>query len=320
MPGYPLHGLVAAPVTPMSADGGLDLDTWQQLLDFHVREGVDAIILVMHIGESLKLTSDERRQLAATGVEAVGGRVPVYVHVSLAGTDETVALSRHASSVGADGVVAIAPYHWRPPHDVLVEHFVSVAEATDGYVVAYNYPERIGVTVTPAVIAELIERCPNFVGLKSADLDMEYLTEVCRVGSQADRDFAVFTGVEYVLPAAVIGAAGTFSASGGVAPRLVRALTDAALQGRYDEARPLQFRLSELYSVIQEHYPATIKVAMDLLGRPCGPIRQPGVRLDRAAIERVERHLDALGIFDSEPRGWGDAAPAAAGDSLAGAR
>lgn len=305
MTGRPLHGLVGAPVTPFAADGKLDLDTWQRLLDFHVREGVDGLVVPMHIGESLKLTSDERRQLTASAVDTVGGRVPVYAHVSLSGTDETADLARHASSVGADGVVVIAPYHWRPPHDVLVEHFVTVCEATEGGVLAYNYPERIGVTVSPAVITDVLERCPNFVGLKTADLHMEYFTEVCRVGSESGRDFGVFSGVEYVLPGAVLGAAGTFSACSGVAPRLMRQLTDAAMDGRYADARPLQYRMSALYSVIQEHYPATIKAAMGILGRPCGPIRQPGVRLDGEGLRRVEQHLDGLGIFDSEPRGWG---------------
>ena len=173
----PIRGIVGTPVTPFTSDNHVDGPTFQKLVDFLVRQGIHALALPMHIGESLNLSSEERRLVASLAVQAVGGRVPVLINTSLAGTDEVVALSVHAKSVGAQGVVVITPYHWRPPREGLVDHFVTIAAATEISLIAYNYPARLGVTVTCDILTELIERCPNFVGLKDASLDMEYFTE-----------------------------------------------------------------------------------------------------------------------------------------------
>jgi 4-hydroxy-tetrahydrodipicolinate synthase len=258
----------------------------------------------MHIGESLNLSAEERQVVARVAVEAARGRVPVLVNASLAGTDEVVKLARHAESVGAQGVVAITPYHWRPSPAGLVDHFVTIGRSVGISLVAYNYPARLGVTVTPEIVRDVIESCPNFVGLKDAGLDMEYFTEVCRVSAAARPGFSVFSGVEYVLPAMAVGGAGTFSACGAVAPRLVKALYDASAAGDLARARPLQHRLSELYTIISVGYPATIKAAMTLLGRPCGAPRKPIQQLDADGMKRLERELEAMGILADEPHGW----------------
>jgi 4-hydroxy-tetrahydrodipicolinate synthase len=133
---------------------------------------------------------------------------------------------------------------------------------------------------------------------------MEYFTEVCRVAGAARPGFAVFSGVEYVLPAMAIGGAGTFSACGAVAPRLVKAVYDACAAGDYVRARPLQHRLSHLYTIISVGYPATIKAALTILGRPCGHTRKPIQALDADALKRLERELEALGMLRDEPHGW----------------
>jgi dihydrodipicolinate synthase/N-acetylneuraminate lyase len=307
------RGCVSTPVTPFTPDNRIDDATVGRLIELALDHGADAFALPMHIGESLKLTSDERRHLAAVAVEAVAGRVPVYVHVSLPGTDEAVALTRHAEQAGADGVVVIGPYHWRPGPAALVEHFVTVASSTELAVIAYNYPERLGVTFTPDLVAEVMRACPNFVGLKDASLDMEYMSEVCRVTGELSDSFAVYTGIEFSLPGMVLGGAGCFSACGGVAPRLVQQHRDACMAGDWDGARPFQHRLSQLYGILKPGYPASIKVAMEIMGRPCGHARQPADRLDADGRRRLERALDSMGIMESEPHGWSaDVATAAA--------
>lgn len=298
------RGVIASPVTPFTSDNELDLPTLQGLLEFHVRERSDGIAVPMHIGESLKLTVDERRRLVEAAVEAIDGRVPLLVHVSTAGTDAAVALTRHAEQAGADGVVVITPYHWHPSDRAQVEHFVAVTAASDLGVVGYNFPERLGVTVSADVLRGVIERSPNFVGLKDAGLDMEYFTEACRLTADIRPGFSVFSGVEYALPAMAVGAAGTFSACGGVAPRLVRSLFEACADGRYDDARPLQHRLSRLYQLIKPGYPASIKAAMEIMGRPCGGVRGPAEHVDATAMSGLEAGMAEMGILADEPHGW----------------
>ncbi|WP_162605378.1 dihydrodipicolinate synthase family protein [Jiangella ureilytica] len=299
-----LSGVVASPVTPLTADGRIDDATFARLLRFLVREGADHVAVPMHIGESLKLSDAERRRLVEIAAQTLDPATPLYAHVSTPGTELTIALARHAIAAGAAGVVVTPPYHWRPSPAALVEHFTAVAAATAGQVIGYNYPERIGVTVSPEVVAEVIATSPNFVGLKDASLTMKYFTEVCRVGASLRPGFAVFSGVEYVLPAAAIGGAGCFSACGGVAPRLVRRLADAALAGDLVAARPLQATISELFSAIETGYPATIKAAMAIMGRPCGPSRLPAERLSLDDMKRLESRLDDLDVLESEPHGW----------------
>lgn len=304
MPGTEIRGIVASPVTPFASDNQVDGKTLELLIDFLIREGAHAIALPMHIGESLKLTSQERKTLIELAVEAADARVPILAHVSTGGTDESVELSRHAAAAGADGLVAITPYHWRPSDDAQVAHFTAIATATDLPVIGYNYPERLGVQLSTDVIRRVAHRNPNFVGLKDASLDMEYFTEVCRVAEDLPSGFGVFSGVEYVLPGMAVGAAGTFSACGGVAPRLVTELYSECAAGRYERARPLQHRLSRLYQIIKGGYPASIKAAMEIMGRSCGPMRGPAESLDASTVERLADSLGDLGTLTDEPHGW----------------
>ena len=291
-------------MTPFTGDNRIDFATLQRLVDFLIRHGAQAIGLPMHIGESINMSAEERRDLARAGVEAAAGRVPVFVNVSLPGTDEVIALARHAESVGAKGVIVISPYHWQPARAALIEHFAVVAKSIGISLIAYNYPERLGVTLTPDLLLELIERCPNFVGLKDAGINMEYFTEACRVTQAAQPDFAVFTGVEYFLPGMVVGGSGAFSACGAVAPQLTKAVYDACAQENYVRARPLQHKLSHVFNLIKVDYPAGIKAAMELMGRPAGPTRRPIPPLGADARLRLKSELDRLGILADEPHGW----------------
>ena len=299
-----IHGIVGTPVTPFTADNKVDSATLGRLVDFLIRHGIHAMALPMHIGENLNMSAEERQEVARVAVEAAAGRIPIVVNTSLPGTDQVVALSRHAQKVGARGVIAITPYHWHPQRAALVDHFVTLGSALDISVLGYNYPERLGVSMTPEILLEMIEKIPNFVGVKDASFNLEYFTEACRVTLEARPGFAMFSGVEYMLSAMVVGGAGTFSACGGVAPRLVKAVYDACAAGDYQKARPLQYRLSHLFQVLKVGYPATIKAAMEIMGRPVGLTRKPLPPLEPSGWKRLEVDLGKMGILSDEPHGW----------------
>jgi 4-hydroxy-tetrahydrodipicolinate synthase len=296
-----IKGIMGAPLTPFTADNRLDGPTLQKLVDFLIRHGVHAIGLPMHAGESLNLSVEERRELARLAVEAANGRVPVFVHTSLPGTDETLALSRHAQSVGASGVIVITPYYWKPPRSALLDHFLTVASGLDISMICYNSPHHLGVSITPDLLKELIERCPNFIGLKDASFDMLYFTEACRVTGEARPGFSVFTGIEYLLTSMPVGGAGAFSSF--VAPRLIKALYDACAAGDYERARPLQYKVSQLRSIVTAGA-ATVKAAMEIMGRPIGIPRKPLQPIDSAGLKRMQAELEKLGILSQEPHGW----------------
>lgn len=297
-------GVIGAPVTPFSPDGPLDLELARRCVSFLVAQGVDAIAVPLHTGESPSLSVAERKALVEAAAEASRG-VPLLVHASMPGTTEVVDLARHAEASGAAGVVVVTPYHWRPGPASLVAHYRSVCDSVGIDVLAYNFPSRVGVAVTPELIETLVAVCPNFVGVKDASYDMQSFTECARRGTACREDFSMLTGVEYLLPSMPVGGSGCFSPSSAIAPRLVRRLEESCRAGDLAAARPLQYKLSALWHLLREAgYPASVKAAMELLGRPVGGVRLPLLDLDPATTARLQTGLESLGVLDEEPQGW----------------
>lgn len=298
-------GVFGAPVTPFTPAGDVDHETFRRCVRFFCAHGVDGIALPLHTGESPSLSVAERMALVETAADAVGGAVPLLVHASMPGTPEVVSLARHAEQAGAAAVVVVTPYHWRPGPASLLAHYRAVATSVGIDVLAYNFPPRLGVSVTPELIEALIDACPNFVGVKDASYDMQSFTECTRRGAAKREDFSMLTGVEYLLPSMAVGGSGCFSPSSAIAPRLVRQLEQACRAGDIGKARPLQHRMSALWHLLREiGYPASVKAAMALLERPVGGVRLPLLDLEGAAAAHLRGGLEALGIFDDEPHGW----------------
>jgi 4-hydroxy-tetrahydrodipicolinate synthase len=298
-----IKGSVGTPVTPFLDDGSLDEDTLRRVVEFLVvTTGNDALSLPQHIGESLNMTDAERRRVAEIAVDQAAGRVPVVIHVSSTSTAATVALARHAEEAGATAVISTVPYHWRPAPAGILAHFDALCEAVDIGVMAYNFPARLGVEITPALIAELLHRHETFVGMKDASYDMQYFTAVTEV-APAGR-FSLFTGLEYFVPALALGGAGTFSALGAVVPGIVRQCHDLCARGEFEAARPLQHTIAAVLRAVLKHGLAPgVKAAMQFVGRPAGRVRLPLLwpsETEQAAL----RDVVARARFPEDPQGW----------------
>lgn len=305
----PLRGLIGAPVTPFTEHDEVDADLLQRQVDFFVRHGADSLAIMMHVGENLKLGADERRRVAEISVEAAAGRVPTYIHVSEGGTGLAVSAAQHAESIGADGVIVLPPYFWQPPSEVVVAHLRAVADSITGGVVIYNNPGRLGVTISTSMLKQILETCPNVVGMKDASFNMLYFTEACRAAEQVRPDFGLFTGVDgALLPASAAGASGTFTTRPVIAPRLTRNLVDLCLAGDYVAARPVQHQAASLFRSLRDLHPGPdgtmMKVAAEIMGRPCGVPRDPAQPITPEQRAQLASHLDELGIIESEPHGW----------------
>lgn len=300
-----IGGVIAAPVTPFTGANNVDLDVTERLCDFLIAHRMHGLALPLHTGESLNLSLAERKSLVECAVSAAGGRVPVFAHISLPGTDQVIELAQHAERAGAAAVIVVTPYHWRPPRAALLAHFTAVARAVSVDVLAYNFPSRLGVGVDADLLAELISRAGNFAGVKDASYDMQSFTEACARTSKLRPGFAMLTGVEYLLTSMPVGGTGCFSPAAAIAPRLVTSLYEACRDGDISRARPLQYRASALWHLLRETgYPASVKAAMAMFGRPAGSVRLPLLDLDPAAASRLRQGLTGLGLLDSEPHGW----------------
>ncbi len=299
------RGIMAAPVTPFTADNRVDFETYEKLLNFHIQQGISGLCVVLHVAESLNLTIQERKTLVEVAVKVAKGRVPVVANVSLPGTDQVIDLARHAEKVGADAVCSVASYYWQPPEEAIFEHFVALGSAIGIPFMAYNSPfGQGGINLSPKLLVRLLERLNNFVGLKEASNSFEYFIEARRATQTVRPEFRLLTGVEYLLPSIVLGGAGCLSAFGAVAPNLVRDLYQACAARDYDRALNLQDKASHLLQLFKVEYPAPIKTAMEIMGRPVGKTRLPIRWLSEEGKRQLRNELEALGILDQEPHGW----------------
>jgi 4-hydroxy-tetrahydrodipicolinate synthase len=300
-----LKGVMQSPVTPLKEDFSPDYATFERLVDFHVRTGATAISWPHHKAESLNLTMAERKALSEVAIKAVAKRVPISIHVSALSVEDTFDLARHAQKAGADAIIAITPYFWKYPPEAIYDHFVRLGTSIDLPMIAYNSPSYLaGVEFTGEMTARLIQRLPNFIGMKEASFNSEKFLDILSAALPLRPTFAMIAGVEYLLPSISLGGAGSYSSAGAICPNLCVKLYEACVGGNWDRARELQYKLSQLWLLFRDQYPSSLKGGMVIMGRPVGPTRAP---LPTATPERqkfIGKKLEELGIPQTEPYGW----------------
>jgi len=297
-------GLVHTPVTPFTPDHRVDLDRFGAILEFHLRNGADALALPMHAGESVSLSETEKQSLIAFAVGHIDGRVPLIAHVSNAGSAIAAGLAREAQGLGAAAIVATTPYYWTPPPVMLLEHFVRIGTAVDVPLFVYNSQEEMaGTRMTTELALKLIDALPNFAGLVDLSLDWQFMIELMTEAPRRRPDFQLLAGTELLVSAGAIGATGMFSALAGVAPRLVGRLFDLCRVQNFFGARATQEEIAALRQATKSG-PAALKAAMRVVGRDCGNPRPPLLPLAAEAGEALAAALAALPALRDEPRGW----------------
>ena len=298
-------GLVHTPVTPFARDNRIDFDVYGKLIEFHLRNGADALALPMHAGESVSLTEAERRTLIEFAVKQVRGRVPVLAHVSDAGTGIAAALARHAEAAGAAAVVATTPYYWTPPPAMVLEHFAQIGAAVRIPFLAYNAPEEMaGTKVTAELALKLMDQAANFAGVVDSSLDWQFMVELVDRARRPRPAFQLLSGAEYMVSAGAIGAKGAFSPLAAIAPGRVRELYDLCRKDRLFEARRVQEEIAALRQLVKKAQAASLKAALRAMGRDCGEVRPPLRPLGEVEYGALAERLGALAALRTEPRGW----------------
>lgn len=295
-------GLVHTPVTPFTRERRVDHVTYAKLIDFHLRNGADALTLPMHVGESVSLTDEEQRALVSFAIKHVNGRAPVIAHVSDAGTAIAASRARHAQEAGAAAVVATTPYYWTPQPAMLIEHFAQIGAAVAIPFYVYNSPEEMpGTKITAELCLKVVDRLANFAGVVDLSLDWQFMIELLTYAKRTRPNFQLLAGTEHMVSAAAIGATGLFAPLAGVAPKLVRKLYDDCRADRLIEARSAQEAIAVVRQALKGGA-ASLKAALRAMGRDCGDLRPPLIAWDAAASEALARELG--GALRDEPRGW----------------
>jgi len=289
-----ITGSIVAIVTPMHADGSLDVPGLRRLVDFHVQEGTDAIVIVGTTGESPTVNFDEHCQLIRVAVDQASGRIPVIAGTGGNSTAEAIELTRFASQAGASAALSVVPYYNKPTQEGLYRHFRAIAEAVDIPVILYNVPGRTVADMSNDTALRLAA-IPNIVGIKDATGNMDRGVELI---TRAPEGFAVYSGDDASACALILmGAQGDISVVANVAPRLMHEMCAAALAGQAIQARALNARLLGLHrQLFCEANPIPVKWACQQLGLIESGLRLPLTPLSPEYHERVRAALYQAGV------------------------
>jgi 4-hydroxy-tetrahydrodipicolinate synthase len=287
-----IKGSIVAIVTPMFEDGSLDRDSLRKLIDWHVAEGTDGIVIVGTTGESATVSPEEHGELIKLAVDHAAGRIPVIAGSGGNSTTEAIALTKYAKEVGADASLQVVPYYNRPTQEGMYRHFKAIAEAVDLPVILYNVPGRTVADMSNETIARLAP-IDNIVGVKDATGNIARGIELLQM---VDKSFAVYSGDDATAMALMFcGGAGNISVTANVAPRAMHELCVAAMAG--DIARAIEINNSVLQlhaKLFVEPNPVPVKWALAEMGKmpaglrlPLAPLSQPFHDTVRAALREA---------------------------------
>jgi 4-hydroxy-tetrahydrodipicolinate synthase len=291
------RGSITALVTPFTADGGFDEESFRRLVEWQIGEGSSGLVPVGTTGESPTLSHEEHHRVVRVCVEVAAGRVPVIAGAGSNNTAEAIDLARHAEESGADALLVVTPYYNKPNQRGLYAHFAAVAKSTSLPIVIYNIPPRSVIDMTPETMGRLAADFPNIVGVKDATGKVERVSEQrITCGS----DFVQLSGEDAsALGFNAHGGSGAISVTSNVAPRLCAEFQEASLSGDRERAIELQDRLMPLHKAIFIEAGVTgSKYALSRLGRVANVVRSPLVTVEDDTARRIDAAMAHAGLLN----------------------
>lgn len=290
-----IQGSLVAIVTPMHADGSLDLPCLRKLIDWHIDEGTDGIVIVGTTGESPTVSVEEHCELIRVAVEHTNKRIPIIAGSGGNSTEEAIALTTFAKNIGADASLQVVPYYNRPTQEGMYQHFRKIAESVDIPVILYNVPGRTVADMSNETILRLAQ-IPGIIGVKDATGNIGRGTDLIRL---APEDFSVYSGDDPTAMALMFcGGRGNISVTANVAPRAMHELCVAAMCGNIKEAISINNRMIPLHNkLFVEPNPLPVKWAMTEMGLIPPGIRLPLVTMSSQYHEVVRDALRESGML-----------------------
>jgi len=289
-----IQGSIVAIVTPMHADGSLDFPGLRKLIDWHIAEGTDGIVIVGTTGESSTVTVDEHCALIKVAVEHTAGRIPIIAGTGGNSTVEAIRLTAYAKLAGADAALLVVPYYNRPTQEGMYQHFKAIAEAVDLPIILYNVPGRTVADMSNQTIVRLAA-IPNIVGIKDATGNLARGIDLLRL---APPSLAVYSGDDASAMALMFcGGKGNISVTANVAPRAMHELCVAAMAGDIATARAINDKVFPLHQqLFIEPNPVPVKWALAEMGLMPAGIRLPLVALADECHATVRTALRDAGV------------------------
>ena len=289
--GYLFRGAGTALVTPFTDDDRIDFDAFRRHIDQQIEGGINALVVLGTTGENATVWPEERREIVDAAIQHVDKRVPVIIGTGNNSTSESILFSKEAKSSGADGLLIVGPYYNKPTQAGFVAHVKAIADAADCPIIIYNVPGRTSFNILPDTVLQLAEEVPTVVGVKEASGSIAQISDIL---AHRPESLAVYSGDdELTLPLLSLGADGVISVIGNAIPDLFTQLVQAGLEGRFDEARSLHFKLlPAMRACFLETNPIPIKAVVASMGLMSGRLRLPLIEMEDANRQKV---LDAFG-------------------------
>lgn len=292
-----LGEVLTAVVTPFSPDGSVSYERFRELCAHLVDHGSDGVVVAGTTGESPTLSDDERLELFAAAIDAVGDRATVVAGTGTYSTAHSVHLTERAHDLGVDGFLVVTPYYNKPPARGIVEHFKAIAAVSDRPIVAYNIPGRVVVNVEPETIAELAE-IPTVRAVKQANDDLEQARRI--VG---DTELDLYAGDDnLIFPFLELGGVGGISVQAHLVGRQMKEMIRRFQDGDVEGARSIHLDLGPAYDIMKIVVnPIGIKAALQMVGWDVGGLRLPLVEASEEEREQIRVRLERLGTVAPAP-------------------
>lgn len=291
-----LSGSLVAIITPMNEDGSINFDKMGELIEYHIENKTDGIVLLGTTGEASTMTFEEEKELVAFAAEKIAKRVPLVVGSGSNNTSTAVENSKAFAENGADMLLVVTPYYNRANDGGMIRHFELIANSVNVPIILYNVPGRTGCSLSPDVV-EVLSKHPNINGIKEASGDISYAVKLAPLLSE---DFVMYSGNDdIIIPMLSLGARGVISVWANIMPKEVHDLVTLYLEGKQKEALAIQTGYLDLVDVLFcETNPIPVKHAMNELGFEVGPLRMPLGEMDepnyRKLVATIDKYKEVL--------------------------
>lgn len=293
---FDLKGSVVAIVTPFDENGEIDVDAFDQLIDWHLDNGTNGLVVCGTTGETPALTGDEDAFLIERAVKRVAGRIPVIAGTGSNSTQECIKYTRKAEAIGVDAVLVVGPYYNKPTEQGMYMHFATVAEAVEVPIILYNVPGRTGSSISVDNAIKLANAYDNIVGIKEASGDLALFTEL--IARKPD-GFMIYSGDDFLAASAnVLGADGCISVIANVVPKDFAELMEVSLSGKVTALNNLFYKYRTLMDLLFiESNPIPVKTALALMGKVKEVFRAPMCGMEASNKSLLTEELKKLNII-----------------------
>ena len=287
-------GAGVAIITPMTETGAVNYPKLEEILEYQIANGTDAIIICGTTGESSTLSHEEHLEAIRFTAEKVAGRIPVIAGTGSNCTETAIYLSQEAEKYGVDGVLLVTPYYNKATQKGLIAHFTKIANSIKIPVILYNIQSRTGVNIAPETMAYLAKNVENIVGVKEASGN---ISQIAKIAELCGESFDIYSGNDdQIVPLLSLGGKGVISVLSNIAPRETHDIVAKFMDGDVKGSRELQLRaLPLIEKLFCEVNPIPVKAAMNMLGWEVGPLRMPLSEMEEEHQKELKAAMDAFG-------------------------